>query len=130
MAFVHYLYTDQQRSLSFVDQTLSHVSHYYKVHDRFSDGLRSPAVLGVKRAVRIACAKRTEDPYPSRKLHFTGDMVAHAIRVHRAQDSAGDRLLALAFRCGFCHLLRASEQALSPLYTGETRYFPVSDRGG
>ena len=109
MAFVHYLYTDQQRSSSFVDQTLSHVSHYYKVHGRCSDALRSPAVLGVKRAVRIACAKRIEDPYPGRKLPFTGDMVAHAISVHRAQGSAGDRLNALAFRCGFCHLLRASE---------------------
>ena len=109
MAFVHYLYTDQQRSSSFVDQTLSHVSHYYKVHGRCSDALRSPAVLGVKRAVRIACAKRTEDPYPGRKLPFTGDMVAHAISVHRAQGSTGDRLIALAFRYGFCHLLRASK---------------------
>jgi hypothetical protein len=26
MAFVHYLYTDQQRSSSYVDQTLSHAS--------------------------------------------------------------------------------------------------------
>ena len=32
MAFVHYLYTDQQRTSVYVDQTLSHVSHYYKIH--------------------------------------------------------------------------------------------------
>ena len=66
-------------------------------------------MLGVKRAVRIECAKRTENPYPGRKLPFTGGMVAHAIGFHRARDSVLDRLVALAFRCGFCHLLRASE---------------------
>ena len=109
MAFVHYLYTDQQRSSPYVDQTLSHVSHYYKVHGRCSDALRSPAVLGVKRAVRLDYATRNEDPYPGRKLPFTGDMVAQAIIFHRVRGSTGDLLVALAFRCGFCHLLRASE---------------------
>ncbi len=29
MAFVHYLFTDQQRTSTYVDQTLRHVSHYY-----------------------------------------------------------------------------------------------------
>ena len=82
MAFVHYVYTEQQRSSSYVDQTLSHVSHYYKVHGRCSDALRSPAVLGVKRAVRLDYATRNEDPYPGRKLPFTGDMVAQAIIFH------------------------------------------------
>ena len=50
-----------------------------------------------------------EDPYPGRKLPFTVDMVEHAIIFHRARDTVGDRLVALAFRCGFCHLLRALE---------------------
>ena len=109
MAFVHYLYTDQQRSSPYIDQTLSHVRHYYKIHDRVSTELLSQAVVGVKRAVRIECAMATEDLHPGRKLPFTGDMVANAIIFHRARRSGGDRLIALAFRCGFCHLLRASE---------------------
>ena len=109
MTFVHYLYTDQQRSSSYVYQMLSHVSHYYKVNGRCSDALRSPAVLGVKRAVRLDCATRNEDPYPGRKLPFAGDMVAQAIIFHRVRGSMGDLLMALAFRCGFCYLLRASE---------------------
>jgi hypothetical protein len=109
MAFVHYLYTDEQRTSQFIDQTLSHVRHYYKIHGRCSDALLSPAVLGVKRAVRIECATLTEDPYPGRKLPFTGDMVAQAILYHRVRQSVGDQLISLAFRCGFSHLLRASE---------------------
>ena len=109
MAFVHYLFTDQRRNSKYVDQTLSHVSHYYKIHNRISDELRSKAVLGVKRAVRIECAQRTENPYPGRKLPFTGDMVAQAISFHHVRNSGLDRLVAVAFRCGFCHLLRASE---------------------
>jgi hypothetical protein len=63
MAFVHYLYTDQQRSSPYVDQTLSHVSPYYKDHGRCSDALRSPAVLGVKRAVRLDYATRNETSF-------------------------------------------------------------------
>ena len=60
MALVHYLYTDEQRTSQFIDQTLSHVRHYYKIHGRCSDALLSPAVSGVKRAVRIECATLTE----------------------------------------------------------------------
>ena len=48
MAFVHYLYTDEQCTSQCIDQTLSHVRHYYKIHGRCSDALLSPAVLGVK----------------------------------------------------------------------------------
>ena len=77
------------------------LSQYFKIHGRESGELRSAVVLGVKKAVRIDCAKRTEDPYPGRKLSFTSDMVA--------RDTLGDRLASLAFRCGFCHLLRLSE---------------------
>ena len=109
MAFVHYLYTDQRRTSKYVDQTICHVSHYYRSHGRESCELRSAAVLGVKKAVRIDCARRTEEPYPGRKLPFTGAMVAQAILFHRARDTVFDRLVAMAFRCGFCHLLRASE---------------------
>ena len=50
-----------------------------------------------------------EDTYPGRKLPFTGDMMAQAIIYHRARQSVGDQLISLAFRCGFSHLLRASE---------------------
>ena len=60
MAFVHYPYTDQQRTSVYVDQTLRHVSHYYRIHGRESCELRSAAVLGVTKAVRIDCARRTE----------------------------------------------------------------------
>ena len=109
MAFVHYLYTDEQRTSQFIDQTLSHVRHYYKIHGRCSDALLSPAVSGVKRAVRIECATLTEDPYPGRKLPFTGDMLEQAIIYHRARQSVGNHLISLAFRCEFNHLLRASE---------------------
>ena len=35
--------------------------------------------------------------------------MAQAIIFHRARDTVVDRLVAVAFRCGFCHLLRASE---------------------
>jgi len=35
--------------------------------------------------------------------------VAQAIIFHRVRGSMRDLLVALAFRCGFCHLLRASE---------------------
>jgi len=109
MAFVHYLYTDGQRPSAYIDQTLNHVRHYYKIHGRNSDALLSQAVLGVKRAVRIDCAKRCESPYPGRKLPFTGDMVAAAITFHRGRMSICDSLIALALRGGFCHLFRASE---------------------
>ena len=78
-------------------------------HNRVSTELLSQAVLGVKQAVRIECAMATDDLHPGRKLPFTGDMVAHAIIFHRARWSGDDRLIALAFRCGFCHLLRTSE---------------------
>ena len=65
MAFVHYLYTDEQRTSQYIDKTLSHSRHYYKIHGRCSDALLSPAVLGVKQAVRIECATlrriRTQD---------------------------------------------------------------------
>jgi len=30
IAFVHYLYTDKQRTSQYIDQTSSHVRHYYK----------------------------------------------------------------------------------------------------
>jgi hypothetical protein len=70
------------------------LSQYFKIHGRESGELRSAVVLGVKKAVRIDCAKR-------RKLSFTSDMVA--------RDTLGDQLASLAFRCGFCHLLRLSE---------------------
>ena len=109
MAFVHYLFTDLGRTTPYIDQTLSHVRHYYKIHGRTSNELLSAAVLAVKRAVRIESAMSREDPFPERKLPFTGDMVAPAISFHRARLSGIDLLIALAFRCGFCHLLRASE---------------------
>jgi len=64
---------------------------------RCSDALLFPAVLGVKQAVHIECAT------------FTGGMVAQAIIYHRVKGSVGDQLVALAFQCGFSHLLRASE---------------------
>ena len=127
MAFVHYLYTDEQRASQYIDQTLSHVCHYFKIHGRCSDVLISPAALGVKLAVRIECATLTEDPYPGRKLPFTGETF------HRGRGSVGDQLVALAFRCGFSYLLRASaigQSAVSSLYTGEARSVPVSDSGG
>ena len=91
---------DEQRISQFIDQTLSLVHHYYKIHGRCSDALLSPAV---------ECATLTEDPYPGRKLPFTGDMLAQAIIYHRARQSVGDHLISLAFRCGFSHLLRAFE---------------------
>ena len=113
------------------------VHHYYKIHGRCSDTLLSPAVLSVKRAVRIEYATLTEDPYPGRKLPFTGKMMVQAIIYHRARQSMGDQLISLTFRCGFSHLLRAAEylnpsgSRLSSLYTGEARGVPVSnDRGG
>ena len=62
-----------------IDQTLSHVRHYYKIHGRSSIELLSAAVLGVKRAVRIESAMSSEDPFAGRKLPFTGDMIAPAI---------------------------------------------------
>ena len=43
------------------------------------------------------------------RIRTTGNMVAQAVIFHRARDTVGDRLVALAFRCGFCHLLRVSE---------------------
>ncbi len=129
MAFVHYLYTDQQRSSSYFDQTLSQVSHYYKVHGRCSDALRSPAMLGVKRAVRLDYVTRNEE------ASFHRVMVAQSIIFHRVRGSTGDLLVALAFRCRFCHLLRASEYlnpsgSKLPLYTSETCIVPVSYRVG
>ena len=124
MAFAHYRYTDLGRTSANIDQTLSHVRHYYKIHGRSSNELLSAAVLGVKRAVRIESAMSREDPFPERKLPLTGDMVAPAILFHRARLSGSDQLIPLAFRCGFCHLLRASEY-LNPsgslLYTSKTR---------
>ena len=79
------------------------------LQDPWSGVLRTPVRGGVGKAVRIDCSKRTEEPHPGRKLPFTADMVAPAIIFHRARDTVVDRLVAVAFRCGFCHLLRASE---------------------
>jgi hypothetical protein len=46
---------------------------------------------------------------PRTEASFHGDMVAQAIIYHSARGSVNDQLIALAFRCGFSHLLRASE---------------------
>jgi hypothetical protein len=40
--------------------------------------------------------------------------VAQAIIYHRVKGSVGDQLVALAFQCGFSHLLRAGSEYLNP----------------
>ena len=120
----------------YIDQTLSHVRHYYKIHGQCFDALLSPAVLRVPRGVRIECATLMED-----RMHY-GNCLSRGIWWYRLSSTTvlggpwGISSLrwhfgvGLAACFGFPSTSTHQQSAVSSLYTGKAPSVPVQDSGG